>query len=638
MTGGGGGGGTPAYRENNTINKSPRGQTVQAVLPATGRVQVRFRRTTPLPVYQNEQFSDELAIRDCYGIGPITQDDFGDVTTVQTRIQATSQSTATKERKMQCVVTRKVLQRNEDNTFGPALVPSQNAADIICHMALDPKLGGRQLAELDVDQIYSTMSDVATYFGFPEAAYFNYSFDDDNVSYEEMVQMVANAVFCNAYRQGSVMRLFFERATEDASLLFGHRNKMPGSETRTVRFGVVDDQDGVEFDYRLENGEQKTIFIPPDQSAVKPRKITRPGVTDERQAQIHADRIWNRMRYQNTTTEFDATAEASQLVLNERIEVADNTRPDVSDGHIVSQDGLILELSQPFDPSAMFGDRNRVAYSKQEAGVTGWGVLYNPLGHAAAPLTAVFLGKHYVYTTGNFLAAGESVSIGTTGSTDPATRIPVIGGERLFVGFELGIAIPIGGSWLAVIWWGNAAGLLGTYQPIASGFASVGSWTREGAFVEAADVPLTATWGWVEVYAASGTGTGPFQINLSEVIVRGVDDDMVDFPDFTPGLQGSSSLSYNIFIQLQSGGLDVIPVTRGADKYHVVLQSPTSEVLVLADENWADVLYQIVGDSPARSSGFLVSEKGTYDKRSVKVQAINYDSRYYQNDLDHVDE
>jgi hypothetical protein len=436
------------FDDDAPIDKSPRGKTLRAVLNVAtkGLVKVRFRRTTPLPEYKDDQFTDELAIRDCYGIGPITSPHFGNVTTVHTRVQATSGMTAQKERKMQCIVTRKVLERNVDNTFGPALVPSQNAADIICHMALDPHIGGRSLEELDVEQIYDTVAAGEAYFGFPEAMQFNYSFDDDNISFEEMVQIVANAVFCNAYRQGSVMKLFLERETTDSTLLFTHRNKLPGSETRTVRFGVVDDHDGVEFDYRTFEGEAKTIFIPDDQTAVKPKKIERAGVVNEEQATIHAYRIWNRMRYQHTTVEFDATAEASQLVLNERIEVADNTRPDVFDGHIVSQNGLVLELSQPFEPEA------------------------------------------------------------------------------------------------------------------------------------------------------------------------GVD--------------------YNIFIQLPTGGLDVIAVVPGADEMHVVLQGPTSVALPLDEDNWADVVYQIVGDTVVRPSGFLVSEKGPYDKRSVKVQAINYDSRYYQNDQD----
>ena len=436
------------FDEDREIDKSPRGQTLTVTLPAAakGRVRVRFRRTTKLPEYKDDQFVDELSIRDCYGTGPINVPHFGNVTTVHTRIQATAQSTATKERKMQAVVTRKVPVRNADNTFGPALLPSRNAADILCAMALDPFIGGRELNEIDVNGIYATVAAIQAYFGFVEAGYFDYTFDDDNVSFEEMAQIVCQAIFCTAYRQGSLLKLFFEREEQDSTLLFNHRNKLPGSETRTVRFGVVDDHDGVEFDYRTFDGVAKTIFIPADQSAVKPKKIERAGVTDDRVAQLHAWRIWNRMRYQNTTTEFEATAEASQLVLTERIEVADNTRPDVFDGYLVAQEGMGLELSQPFNPQ--------------------------------------------------------------------------------------------------------------------------------------------------------------------------------------------SGVDYSIFIQLPTGGLDVLPVVAGVDEMHCVLQAPPSVALDFDPDKWADITYQIVGNTGARSSAFLVSEKGAFDKRSCKVQAINYDARYYANDHD----
>lgn len=434
-------------KHNTMISKSPIGVTLRAPLNVAGRVQVRFRRTTPLPTYKDDQFVDELAIRDCYGLGPITQTDFGNITTVHTKVQATSAASAPKERKLACVVIRKVLEHHPDHTFGPALVPSQNAADIICHMALDPYIGGRVLHEIDVPQIYDAVGQVEAYFGFDAAAQFNYAFDEDNISFEEMVQGVANAVFCTAYRQGSMLRLFFERETSDSTLLFNHRNKLPGSETRTVRFGYADSNDGVEFDWRNEDGETATIFLPADQTATRPKKIERIGITDARQAQIHADRIWNRVRYQNTTVEFDATGEASQLTLNERIEVADNTRADIVDGYIVSQDGLVVELSQPFNP------------------------------------------------------------------------------------------IP-----------------------------------------------------------------GP---------------------------------DYMMFVQLPTGEVEVIPVVGGEDQFHAILSRPPSVALAIDASNWADVTYQITTTADPRSTAFLLTEKGAYDKKSVRVQAINYDPRYYQNDHDH---
>lgn len=342
-----------AYVAGDGTDKSPQGVTLTADPTFTGRMAVRARRLTYLDLNSEDTIVDEVKWRDCYGTAPVSASHFGNVTTVQTLTLATSGATSVKERKFNCRAIRKVLQRNIDNTFGPTLVASNNAADIICHMALDPYIGGRSLQELDVPQIYSTISDVVTYFGIDEVGTFNYTFDQDNVSFEEMVQSVAQCVFCTAYRQGSVLRLFFERSTQDSTLLFNHRNKVPGSETRTVRFGNMSDNDGVEFDYMsAKDGSKLTIYLPSDQSATKPKKMEVIGVQSDKHAFLHASRAFNKIRYQHTTTQFTALSEATQLVLTERIEVSDNTRSDTIDGHVVSQSGLTLELSQPFVPVA----------------------------------------------------------------------------------------------------------------------------------------------------------------------------------------------------------------------------------------------------------------------------------------------
>lgn len=317
----------------------------------TGRCQVRARRLDGQNPDKDVTKVDEIKWRDCYGVAPITDPDFGDVTTVHTRTYATSGATSQKERKFNARVTRRVLVRNEDDTFGPTLAGSTNAADIICHMALDPFIGGRQVWELDVPQIYDTIEQVKDYFGIDVAGQFCYTFDQKGVSFEEMVQTVAAAVFCTAYRQGSKLRLFFEKLTDDSSILFNHRNKAPGSETRTITFSNFNDYDGVELDYvSPDDGAKLTLYAPEDQSATKPRKVEYFGVQDVRQATLLLMREWNKIRYQNTTTEFKGTAEASTLIRNERIEVADNTRADVFDGQVLTQDGLVLYLSQPFVP------------------------------------------------------------------------------------------------------------------------------------------------------------------------------------------------------------------------------------------------------------------------------------------------
>lgn len=427
-------------------DRNPRGETLFANMTFTGRCSVRARRTTDLDLDSEDTIVDEVKWRDAFGTAPITVPDFGDVTTIHSLTLATAGATAVKERKLNCRATRKVLERNVDDTFGPALVASTNAADIICHMTLDPFIGGRPLDELDVPQIYDTVAAVVEYFGIPDVGTFSYTFDQENVSFEEMVQTVAQAVFCTAYRQGSTLRLFFERETEDSVLLFNHRNKIPGSEQRTVRFGYLNDHDGVELDYVSPvDGAKLTLYIPDDQSATKPKKLQVLGVQSEEHGFLHAARAFNKIKYQHTTTQFTGLSEASQLILSERIEVTDNTRPDVFDGDILDQDGLVLTISQPFEPA------------------------------------------------------------------------------------------------------------------------------------------------------------------------DGVD--------------------YSIFLQLSTGEVEVIPVVVGDNAYHVVLQSAPSVALVTDADAYVHTTYQIVGDDNARSSAFLLTEKGAYDKRTVAIQAINYDPRYYQDDL-----
>jgi len=243
-----------------------------------------------------------------------------------------------------------------DPILSNALTASRSAADILVHMALDPFIGARTEDEIDIEQVYDTIDEVRAYFGFDNAGEFSATFDQDDLSFEEMAQAVAQAVFCTAYRQGAKLRLFFERSTTDSVLLFNHRNKAPRSESRGVKFGRLNDYDGVELDYVSgDDGAKLTTYIPADQSATKPKKIEVIGIVDRRGdgavPHLHASRAWNKIQYQNTTTEFESVGEASELVLTQRIEVSDNTKSDVIEGEVRGQDGLVLTLSQPFVPA-----------------------------------------------------------------------------------------------------------------------------------------------------------------------------------------------------------------------------------------------------------------------------------------------
>jgi hypothetical protein len=337
------------------VKKSRIGVTLK-VVGLTGRIMVRAKRLTNTTVAANTQVSDEVKWRDAMAVASLSMTEFGNVTTVQTRTLPTPEALSLKARKLNLLVTRNIP---IGTLSGGAVTyaipgPSDNAADIIQAICTDPRIGNRPTSEIDTVGIYTTVAAIQAYFGTSLCTKFCFTFDDSKVSFEESLADVAQAIFCISFRRGSLISISFEKLTSNSTLLFNHRNKIPNSETRTVTFGMPDNIDGIEFDYVEPNDpnfpnvdSQITLYFPADRSAINPKKITSVGIRNNVQAKLLASRLYNKLRYQNTVTQFEATQEAVNCVRQERILVADNTRPDVQDGEVLSQNVLELELSQP---------------------------------------------------------------------------------------------------------------------------------------------------------------------------------------------------------------------------------------------------------------------------------------------------
>lgn len=339
-------------------DRQTKGATIEAFPTFTGRCKARSRRITPRDFEFAGVVVDEVQLRDLFAVSPETKLHFGNVTTVQIRTEATRSALSIEGRQDKFLVTRRLPRHISGATFTTELYDTNNFADILSAVSIDPYIGNRSPEEIDFDLIYSVSEEIEQYFGTPLAAEFCDTFSADNMSYEETVSAICRAVFCgDGFRQGSRLKCHFERETDDSVLLFCHRNKVPQSEKRTETFGFRNDNDGIELEYRdPEDDAIVTLYIPEDRSALKPLKVTTVGVRNHVQAHFHAWREWGKLRYQHTVCEFTGCAESKYLALNHRILVADNTRPDVQDGEIRSQNGLVLETSQPliFDPAKSY--------------------------------------------------------------------------------------------------------------------------------------------------------------------------------------------------------------------------------------------------------------------------------------------
>jgi len=331
---------TTINQEIRANNKSQFGKTIYIDLPTAGSFRFRLSRTTPT---QAGKTQDTCKIKSVYGMTDSSISDYGNVTVVRSRTVATDGALSIKERKLNCLVNRKLPL----NGTGPLQV-TRSAGQALINLALDEYIGRRTSAEVDITQINAEIAKVNAYFGSDIMSEFNYTIDDDNLSFEEIAGMVASAAFCEPYRFGSLTRIKFEQPQENSVLLFNHRNKVPLTEKRSYTFGVQKDYDGVELEYTSDVDDARIKYtIPEDVTPKNPLKITTRGIRNEAQAKTRAWREWNKLRYKYVSCEVEVLDESELLIRNDRILIANNTVVDTQDGEVTGVDGLTVMTSQP---------------------------------------------------------------------------------------------------------------------------------------------------------------------------------------------------------------------------------------------------------------------------------------------------
>lgn len=324
-------------------------QTVGATLDMVtfqGRCSVRARRLTPTPAVTT--VVDEVKWQALYGAYPLQSTMYEYETVFRARTYATTGALSVKSRKINFDLQR-MLPTYKNGEMTTELFPTSSFADALVSMALDDKIGRRTIEEIDIENIYRTYNDIVDYFGTPSAAEFCTTIDDTNLSFEELVTNLCDAVFCTVYRQNNKLKIYFERPTDNSVLLFNFRNIIPDSYKHDLTFGVMDDYDGLIYEYTDPADDSRINIYLPDKGAKNPKEVKSVGVRNKWQAHFNAYRLWNKLRFQRKSITFDAAPESELLVLRDRIAVADYRNGIHQSGEVVKQEGLILTLSHDVD-------------------------------------------------------------------------------------------------------------------------------------------------------------------------------------------------------------------------------------------------------------------------------------------------
>jgi hypothetical protein len=324
-------------------------QTVGATLDMVtfqGRCSVRARRLTPTPAVTT--VVDEVKWQALYGAFPLQSTMYEHETVFRARTYATTGALSVKSRKINFDLQR-MLPTYKNGAMTAELFPTSSFADALVSMALDGKIGRRTIDEIDIENIYRTYNDIVDYFGTPLAAEFCTTIDDTNLSFEELVTNLCDAVFCTAYRQNNKLKIYFERPTDNSVLLFNFRNIIPDSYKHDLTLGMMDDYDGLVYEYTDPADDSRINIYLPDKGAKNPKEVKSVGVRNKWQARFNAYRLWNKLRFQRKSITFDAAPESELLVLRDRIAVADYRNGIHQSGDVVKQEGLILTLSHDVD-------------------------------------------------------------------------------------------------------------------------------------------------------------------------------------------------------------------------------------------------------------------------------------------------
>lgn len=96
------------------------------------------------------------------------------------------------------------------------------------------------------------------------------------------------------------------------------------------------------------------------------------------------------------------------------------------------------------------------------------------------------------------------------------------------------------------------------------------------------------------------------------------------------------NLSYTIHIQHINRSVETMSVTQGNDECELILGRLPIMPLIAADQKEEGAKYSITLDTEVESEAFLIMEKSNSGYLESSITAMNYDSRYYLNDFDHI--
>ncbi|MBQ0262600.1 MoaD/ThiS family protein [Providencia rettgeri] len=273
---------------------------------------------------------------------------FENDTIVNVSVRATEAPTGARERKYNLLATRMHISYDRaSKKVDYTLRPSRSFADTVLHTWLIT--AGESEKNIDIDGLYRI------YDSLPDErlGYFDYTFDDEDISLGQRIETICNAARVTAYYDNAVLTFSREQSSEFPMTTF-NRSNITGNDIKiSYDMSMPSGYDGIELEY-VEPVRNKKDYIRfrVDENGITeglsrtPNKIVLQGCRNRYQALDRALLEANRLIHQRTSISLTTLADGGNVYPSDMVLIADTYDSNQQAGYITERNGEAFTTSE----------------------------------------------------------------------------------------------------------------------------------------------------------------------------------------------------------------------------------------------------------------------------------------------------